>query len=318
MAYEFVSVHEHLPDKTFYAIQAIMATGFVLAVTHAVRDRRRTGNPAAVITLAGCFVYGLVVDITAYYTTDSFRHGNFTVMFLNDRLPLYIALFYPAFMYPVVMTMRRFQLTPIVEAVGTGFYAAVTYLIFDNIGPLLHWWDWKPTNSFNKPFIDSVPLNSYQWFFLFTIAFAYVVRRVVWDRTRAWTPRSMTMTLAAIPVLTYVGGAVLFIPADILLALEAYTANAVLYAIALAAAGYVLLIRRGPVRAEADPVLMLFPLIWVIGLLLIYAATWHLWRKALVDDVAGRPSGNLFAVAAGMAISVAITCTAHPRSESAP
>src|SRR5437899_12587967 len=131
VAYDLISVHSptSLPDATFLAVELLMLTGFVLAIVHA----RRNGSPA-VLTLIGCFIYGLVVDITAYYTTNSFRHGEFTVMFLNHRLPLYIALFYPAFMYPVVMTMRRFALPWWAEAASVGFYGGVSYLIFDNLG----------------------------------------------------------------------------------------------------------------------------------------------------------------------------------------
>jgi hypothetical protein len=128
------------------------------------------------------------------------------------------------------------------------------------------------------------------------------------------------LTVAAIPLLTYLCGAVLFIPADVLIAVRAYTANGVLYAVALAAAGLMFLMHRGRVRTEADPLLMLFPLIWVLGQLFIYVATWHVWRTALVGgaDAVGRPLGNLFAVAAGMTLSLAITVAAHRPESPAP
>jgi len=305
MSYAFVSFHADVPDDTFYAVQALMLGGAVLSLAHALRERRRSGSAAALLTLAGCFVYGLVVDVSAYYTSSSFRHAEFTVMFLNNRLPLYIALFYPAFMYPVYMTVRRFALPRIVEAFGVGFYGGATYLIFDNLGPLLRWWRWDTSSSFNKPFVDSVPLTSYVWFFTFTAAFAYVARRLFW---RGATPRRAWVSVLATPVLTYLGGAVLFIPFDVLAACHAYTAEGVLYVLTMAAAGWALWHGMRSVVASRDDLLALFPLAWVLGLAMIYAATQHLWRHP-----GERPVGNVTAVALGAALSVAITLAAHPR-----
>jgi hypothetical protein len=280
-----------------------MVLGFGLAVTHAVQNGR-----AARLTLAGCFAYGLVVDITAYYTVDSFRHGEFTVMFLNHRLPLYIALFYPAFLYPTFMTVRRFGFTPKVEAVSVGFYSAVTYLIFDNLGPLLGWWTWDRTSDFNKPFLDSVPLTSYQWFFLFTSAFAYVARRLFWDRS------GRGREVLAVPLLTYLLGALVFVPFNVLIANHWYALDAFVYATVFTAAGFTFLLNLRRVHLPRDPLLMAFPLIWVVGLLYLYVATYHLTLGATADglNAHGRPVGNLVAVVVAMVASVAMTLAAHP------
>jgi len=305
MAYEFVSFHSDVGDDTFYAVQALMLGGAALSLVHAMRERRRTGSTAALLTLAGCFVYGLVVDISAYYTSSSFRHGQFTVMFLNNRLPLYIALFYPAFLYTIFMTVRRFVLPPWIEAFGAGFYGGVTYLIFDNLGPLLRWWRWDSTSKFNKPFVDSVPLTSYVWFFTFTAAFAYVARRLFWN---GQTPRRAWLSVAGTPVLTYLGGALLFVPFDVLAVAHAYTAEGVLYVLAMAASGFALWHWLHPVAMARDDLLACFPLAWVLGLGAIYAATQHLWRHP-----GDRPVGNLVAVALGALVSLGITVAAHPR-----
>ena len=313
LAYDVITVHSltSLPDATFLAVELLMLTGFVLAIVHA----RRNG-PSAVLTLVGCFVYGLVVDITAYYTTNSFRHGEFTVMFLNHRLPLYIALFYPAFMYPIFMTIRRFALPWWAEAAGVGFYGGISYLIFDNLGPMLRWWRWDRSSDWTKPFVDSVPLTSYVWFFLFTTAFAFVARRICWERAAGRTRGRTILEVALIPVLTYLVGAVLFIPFDVLLATKKHTAAGFLYAIALGAAGLTFLVNLRRVRPARDRLLLVFPLLWVGGLVSLYVATWH-YTDGTVHGITpdGRPVGSIVAVVLAAVVSVAITLSAHPRSE---
>ena len=316
LAYDPISVHSptDLPDATFLAIELLMLLGAGLAVAHALRERRRTGGSGALLALAGCFLYGLVVDITAYYTVDSFRHGEFTVMFLNHRLPLYIALFYPAFLYPVLMTVRRFGLTPRVEAISVGFYGGVTYLVFDNLGPLLGWWTWDRSSDYNKPFLDSVPLTSYQWFFLFTAAFAYVAGRVCWDRAPGRSTRRTWLEVLAIPPVTYLLGALVFVPFNVLVANEWYTLDAFVYAVLFTAAGFAFLLSLRRVRVPRDPLLMAFPLLWVVGLLYLYVATYHRTLGTTPDGLApsGRPVGNLVLVVVAMVASVAITLVAHP------
>lgn len=299
------------PDATFFAIEALMVLGAAIAVVHARRELRRTGSRSALLTLAACFAYGLVVDITAYYTVDSFRHGEFTVMFLDHRLPLYIALFYPAFLYPAVMTVRRFGLTAKVEAVGVGVYGGVTYLIFDNLGPLLGWWTWDRDSDFNKPFLDSVPLTSYQWFFLFSAAFAFVARRLLWDGAGSW------LKVLAVPPLTYALGAIVFVPFNILVANEWFTLDAFAYAVLFTVAGAVFLLGLRRVRLPRDPLLMAFPLLWVVGLLYLYAATYHRTFGTGPDGLTqdGRPVGNIVIVVVAMVASVAMTLAAHPLPE---
>lgn len=319
VAWEPVTVRRpwELADPTFFAIEALVLVGFGLAVAHALRHWRTTATLSAVLTLAGCFVYGLVVDITAYYTVDSFRHGEFSVMFLDGRLPLYIALFYPAFLYATVMTIRRFELPPVVEAVSCGFYSGVTYLAFDNLGPLLGWWTWDTADPLNQPLLDSVPLTSYQWFFFFTAAFTLVARRLCWDRAPRLTPRRAWVEVLAIPVLTYALGAVVFIPFNILAAVEAYTLDVFVYAVLFTAAGFTFLLNLRRVRQPRDPLLMVFPLLWIVGLLYITVATFSRTYGAGAEGLAesGRPVGNLVAVVVAVVASVAMTLCAHPLPE---
>jgi hypothetical protein len=204
------------------------------------------------------------------------------------------------------MTVRRFGFSPAVEAVSVGFYGGVTYLVFDNLGPLLGWWTWDRESDYNQPFLNSVPLTSYQWFFLFTAAFAYVARRLLWDGSGSW------LRVLAIPVLTYALGALVFVPFNVLVAQHWYAADAFAYAAVLSAAGLAFLLSLRRVREPRDPLLMAFPLLWVAGLLCVYVATYDRTADAPAGTV-----GNLFAVVAAMVASVAMTLIAHPLPDEA-
>ena len=121
------------------------------------------------------------IDIASYYTVENFWHGEFSVMLLYNRLPLYIALFYPAFIYHACMTIRRYGFSPVVEAISVGFYGGLMYLIFDNLGPMLNWWIWDRSDPTTWPYLNAVPITSYFWFFSFTGTFAFVSRIICWD-----------------------------------------------------------------------------------------------------------------------------------------
>ena len=163
-----------LLTPTHFGIESILIVGIFLSIIHAFRFDKTNGSNEARITLLNCFLYGLMMDILSYYTVENFWHGEFSVMFLYNRLPLYIAFFYPAFMYHAIMTIKRYDFTPVNEAIIIGFYAGLMYLIFDNTGPVLGWWIWDMQNPTTFPYIDSVPLNElslvlylYYWFQLY-------------------------------------------------------------------------------------------------------------------------------------------------------
>ena len=186
----FFSAPSSLLDWSFSTIEAMVYVCAALGLWHALRSRQHTGQPAALYTFIACFLYGLLIDIISYYTVNNFWHGEFSVMFLHNRLPLYIALFYPAFMYPVFMTIKRYAFGTWTAAISTGFLAGLAYLIFDNLGPLLGWWIWDRDNPSTWPLLDSVPLTSYHWMFVFTTAFAFFAQRFFLDIRRTCCPRA--------------------------------------------------------------------------------------------------------------------------------
>ena len=57
---------ESLLDSSFVAIELMIIAGVILAFVHAFKEKKRTGNSGALITLLNCFLYGLSIDILLF------------------------------------------------------------------------------------------------------------------------------------------------------------------------------------------------------------------------------------------------------------
>ncbi len=304
-----------LKDWSFLAIEAIILAGAVFAIFHAIRHGREHENPSALLTLIGCFTYGLLIDIASYYTVENFWHGEFSVMFLYNRLPLYIALFYPAFIYHAYMTIRRYEFSPLVEAIAIAFYGGLTYAIFDNLGPLLGWWIWDTSDPTTLPYLNSVPVTSYHWFFAFTGAFAFLTRLVCWDWVAAGrNTRVVAAGFVALPVLTCVVGGLLFVPYNLFANNGMLGAAAAFHGILFALAGLVFLFHYRRPAAHRDGLLMIFPLTYLVGHLYIYIAKFDLFFSVGADGLSqeGLAAGNLLVVVLASVASMSILIATHP------
>jgi len=162
-----------LADPTMPVVEALMVVGAVVALVHAVRWWRRTGDPTNVGLWAASVVYVLLLEPPLYFPdrfglADQvgliFVHDVFSVQFLFDRLPLYILAIYPALTYPAFVLVQRTGMLSKVPAgvgaacVGTVFH--VFYEVFDQLGPQVRWWAWNPDAPSNTPWLASVPLSS--------------------------------------------------------------------------------------------------------------------------------------------------------------
>jgi len=306
-----------LLDWSHLAIEWIMVVGALLAFVHAIRLSRKTRSPSAVYTFGGIFLYGLVMDISSYYSVGNFWHGEFSVMLVWNRLPLYIALLYPALIYHSYMTIRRYRFTPVTEAISVGFYSAILYMIFDNLGPTLNWWIWDRNNPFSQPLLNSVPLTSYHWMFLFDSALAFWLRKFAWDALAQGQIKKATIGIVLTPVLTILLGSVLFIPYDLFVFVfkGMIHVSVMIHAASFFLAGYWFLLHYRKPLLPRDDLLLFFPLLWIIGLLFICIAKYDkLW--AVTPDglnVDGLAVGNLLVVLVAMTIGMTITLLSHPR-----
>ena len=318
---------DKLLDWSFLAIQGIIFAGVILALVHAIRYKKTTGSSSALLTLLGCFTYGLTMDILSYYTVENFWHGEFSVMFLYNKLPLYIACFYPAFMYHAIMTIKRYQFTPLIEAICTGFFAGFMYLIFDNLGPMVGWWIWDTSDPTTWPYVDNVPLTSYHWFFTFTIAFCLIDRIISWE----WLAKSvskgkMIAAHALQPVGTILLGSLFFIPYN-LFAKSAppydmlpWAANlhmaALVHVITFSVAGWIFLTQWRRPAIERDTLLMAFPFLYLVGHAYMYIAKIDLFFTLDPEKMTnGFSMGNLPAVILALVGCSTIVLLSHPRKD---
>ena len=313
-----------LLDWSFLAIEWLVIAGALLGLLHAWRYRQQTGSPSALLTWLGCFVYGLSIDILSYYTVENFWHGEFSVMFLYNKLPLYIACFYPAFMYHAYMMIRRLNLAPLTEAISVGFYAGFMYLIFDNLGPMLGWWIWDTSDATTWPYISSVPLTSYHWFFTFTAAFALINRTISWEWVnRGASGRKIALAQLLQPVATILFGSLLFIPYnlfgqgmppyDMLPWERSLPLAGFVHVLTFSLAGWLLLMKWRRPQAPRDPLLMVFPLAYLAGHAYIYIAKFGLFFQVDGNGLSqGLAVGNLPAVLLALIGTTAIVLACNP------
>lgn len=304
-----------LLDWSHLAIEWIMILGAILALVHAIRTARQTRSSSALYTFAAIFLYGLVMDISSYYSVGNFWHGEFSVMLVWNRLPLYIAMLYAALIYHSYMTIRRYNFSPATEAVSVGFYSGILYMIFDNIGPALNWWIWDRSSPFSQPLLNSVPLTSYHWLFLFNTALAFWLRVFCWDALAAGKTGRARLGVFFTPILTILLGGVLFIPYDLFLfAFKGMIQVSVLiHAVSFFLAGYWFLLHYRQPAQPRDGLLLFFPVLWITGLLFIAIAKSDKLFVATADGLNsdGLATGNTMVVIAAMIIGMVITLFSH-------
>ena len=161
-----------LDHWTMLVIELAMIVGAVLALLHALRQRRE-GNPTTLGIWLASLVYLVFVEPPLYFPESFglqdqvgliFVHNEFTVQFMWGRLPLYIVSIYPVL---AVLTYELVRATGVMErrgrfasAVTVGFVFHCVYEVFDMVGPQLSWWIWNPTAPTNEPFLAAVPVSS--------------------------------------------------------------------------------------------------------------------------------------------------------------
>ena len=304
-----------LLDWSHLAIEVVMILGAVLAFIHAIRFSSKNRSPSALYTFAGIFIYGLVMDISSYYSVGNFWHGEFSVMLVWNRLPLYIAMLYPALIYHCYMTIRRYEFGAVTEAICVGFYSGIIYMIFDNLGPALNWWIWDRSSPFSQPLLNSVPLTSYHWLFLFNAALAFWLRKFAWDALAEGKKPRAVIGIIFTPVLTILLGGILFVPYDLFVFAfkDMIQVSVLIHAVSFFLAGYWFLLQYRKPTVSPDRLLMFFPVLWIVAHLYIYIAKYDKLWAVTADglNVDGLAVGNLLAVGAAMIIGMTITLLSH-------
>ena len=180
-----------------------------LTLRHAI-GAHRNGDRAALLTWLTIFVYGLVMELVSYNAVDNFAHGQFTVMFYDEQLPLYITVVYPVLLYTGIAAARRLRLRSFAaEAITAGILIVCIDVPFDITGPRLGWWRWFD----NDPNIAyrwlGVPVTSFYWHLTFG---AILAGLTAWAARRSRAPMPALWLCLPLTVGTIVLGVIGFLP----------------------------------------------------------------------------------------------------------
>ncbi len=233
---------------TFVGLELVVLLVAVLTYRHALRAHHR-GDRAARLTWWTIFVYGLAMELLSYNFVDNFAHGQFTVMFYDRQLPLYITVIYPVMLYTGIATARWLGLRPAAEAIAAGVLIVACDASFDMVGPAAGWWRWFD----NDPNIAyrwlGVPVTSYYWHFGFGGILAAVTARAARSKTPSpW----LAFPLSAVII---VAGVISFLPFHGLKALGVIDGAIVAAALAIGALIATVELARHRTPQPTDPAL---------------------------------------------------------------
>jgi hypothetical protein len=192
----FVTIYDPTTRPLSFVLLELVALVWAgLTLRHALRDRVR------LLTWITIVVYGVVMEVLSYNLTTAFSHGQFTVMFYDRQLPLYVVAIYPVLLYTGIAVARTFRLPAWREALGAGVLIVALDVPFDLAGPPLGWWTWSNTDPNLAVRWAGVPVTSFYWHLAFGALLAALTRR----------PRGLAWTLP-LAVGTIVGGFLAFLP----------------------------------------------------------------------------------------------------------
>jgi hypothetical protein len=220
-----------LADWTMPVIEVVMIGGALLALAHAVSRLRRHGDATGLGVWLAALVYVVILEPPLYfpaafgiddYVPAVFVHNTFTAGFFFERMPLYIALLYPAMVYLAWTIVRSWGVPDagwrgaLRTAICVGFVHHVFYEVFDMLGPQRLWWAWDYSTPVAGPRLGSVPLSSMSNFALvMPTAFAFLAVLLL-TRRRRTTVRSVLLPAAGVGILTPLVSAPGQVPATLL------------------------------------------------------------------------------------------------------
>jgi len=266
-------------------LEAVVLGCCAVTLVHALRARRR-GDPTPLVTWATIFVYGLAMEILSYHFVKNFTHAQFTVMFYDRQLPLYVTAVYPTLLYTGIATARRFRLPRGAGAVLAGVLIVALDYPFDVLGPIAGWWSWSDSDPVIAVRWQGVPVTSYYWH----LCFGGVLAALTTSARRLWLAGPLALG-------TIAGGLLCFAPFHALSALGVAHGTIVGGTLVLAVLA---VLRAGPrPTSSADPLLFAVP------------ALFYAFHLAMAATFA--PAPELAAILCVTSFAAAVNVLAHGR-----
>jgi hypothetical protein len=142
-----------------------------------------------------------------------------------------------------------------------------------------------------------------------------VSRIVCWDWVeQGKSPKLIAAGVAVIPILVCVAGAALFVPYNALAYNDMIPQAASMYAVVFGLSGLTFVLNFRKPSIPRDRLLMIFPLVYIVGLLFIYIAKFDIYFSIDADGLSaeGLAVGNLIVAVVAIVGSIAITLLSHP------
>ncbi|MDO3333946.1 hypothetical protein [Mycobacteroides abscessus] len=174
-----------LQNWTFPLIELLLTAGAVACLVHALRWYRSRGDSTNLVVWGSLVLALLLVEPITYfpqwfgleeYMGLTFAHGQFTVQFLYNRLPLYIVAMYPVYGYLAFVLLQRTgifkRFNPFIGAICVAFTFLALFEIVDTVGPEWGWWIWNTEVPQAHPSMGPIPYASIQ---IFSIALPFAI-----------------------------------------------------------------------------------------------------------------------------------------------
>jgi len=159
-------------NPTFLLCEIVGVFWALLTLRHALRHGGRY-----VQLWFTSILHGLAVESLSYILPDidNFWHYRGTIMFFNQRLPLYVIGFYPCLHYTTSVVAMRLKLSLWAEPFMVALADLILDLPFDIMGIKLLWWSWHDSdpNIFDRTY--SVPWTSYMFHLTFASSFSFLL-----------------------------------------------------------------------------------------------------------------------------------------------
>lgn len=183
-----------LQNWTLPVIEVLLTAGAIACLVHAILWYRSHNDSTNLVVWGSLVLALLLIEPITYfpqwfgleeYMGLTFAHGQFTVDFLYNRLPLYIIAMYPVYGYVAFVLVQRTgvfkKYNAFVGATCVAFGFLALFEVVDTVGPQWGWWIWNDQVPQSHPSMGPVPLTSIQ---LFSIALPFAIALVTLLVTR--------------------------------------------------------------------------------------------------------------------------------------